>query len=420
MMSPVRSTEERLRAATRAAAGTVAPGSAPPLRLPDDRPRARWDQRHRWLRAMMPLAAATAVAAVVIASLALTRGVPTSPGGAESAGRPVKLNGVPAYYVTTAGQVTPAHVEIRATATGAVLATVKPPKPYGTFNFVTAAADDRTFILSAQRYWPVASGTRGLAAANRDNTTPVVFFRLRFDPATRTARLTALHVPQKIPASSLNGMAVSPDGSRLALALDPAKVEVVTLATGSARQWIWTGARAGTWVGNNKPAGLPLSWTANGRTLAFPLTTESGGITSVMVLHTSSPGGSLQSAARRAVTFRGLGRVKPGPIGNALITPDGTKIITVAMRRKPAQATITDQAQITEFRVRSGVVLGPPAGSLPGALTPWDVMWTDSSGRTLIVDAAGSSPSAAFSVGILRGGRFTPLPGISVYANAAW
>ena len=36
MISPVMSTEERLRAATRAAADTVAPGSAPPLRLPGD------------------------------------------------------------------------------------------------------------------------------------------------------------------------------------------------------------------------------------------------------------------------------------------------------------------------------------------------------------------------------------------------
>jgi len=35
-MSPVMSTEARLRAATRAAADTVAPGSAPPLRLPGD------------------------------------------------------------------------------------------------------------------------------------------------------------------------------------------------------------------------------------------------------------------------------------------------------------------------------------------------------------------------------------------------
>ena len=45
MISPVMSTEERLRAATRAAADTVAPGSAPPLRLPGDPeagPRCGW------------------------------------------------------------------------------------------------------------------------------------------------------------------------------------------------------------------------------------------------------------------------------------------------------------------------------------------------------------------------------------------
>ena len=95
------STEERLRAATRAAADTVPPGSAPPLRLPGAQPgRARWDQRHRWIRAMVPLAAAAAVAAVVIASLALTGGVPTSsPGGSASPAKTVALHGVP--VVTT-------------------------------------------------------------------------------------------------------------------------------------------------------------------------------------------------------------------------------------------------------------------------------------------------------------------------------
>ncbi len=72
MTSPVMSTEERLRAATRAAAATVAPGSAPPLRLPGDpagEVHGRWRLRRRWLRAPTPLAAAAAVAAVVIASL---------------------------------------------------------------------------------------------------------------------------------------------------------------------------------------------------------------------------------------------------------------------------------------------------------------------------------------------------------------
>jgi hypothetical protein len=376
---------------------------------------------------MTPLAAAAAVAAVVIASLSLASGMHGPGGGAagSSAGTAAgagATGGVPAYYVALTSAATPAQAVIRATATGAVVATVKPPKPYGTFNFVTGAAGDRTFVLAAQRWWPIASGTRGLAAEKRDNTTPVVFFRLRFDPGTRTARLTALHVPRKIPASSLDGIAVSPDSSRLALALYPAQIEVITLATGSARHWIWPGAApsTGPWVGNSKPSGQPLSWTANAHTLAFPLTAESGGITWVMLLNISSPGGSLQSAARRGVSFLGLGHLKPGPVGNALITPDGTRITTITMRLKPSQA------RVTEFSVRTGQpVSPPPAGTAPGPLTPWSVLWTDSSGSTLIVNGVRTGASAGTVTGILRGGRFTPLPGAPVTtsvttSNVAW
>ena len=99
MISPAMSTEERLRAATRAAADTVAPRSAPPLRLPDDPAacplRGGGSRRHRWLRALTPLAAAAAVAAVVIVSLTLTSGVPTSTGGAQNPARSQALASCP-------------------------------------------------------------------------------------------------------------------------------------------------------------------------------------------------------------------------------------------------------------------------------------------------------------------------------------
>ena len=418
MMSPVMSTEERLRAATRAAAGTVPPGSAPPLRLPGAQPgRARWDQRQRWLRAMVPLAAAAAVAAVVIVSLALTRGVPpASSGGGSSPARPAALDGVPPYYVALTAAATPAQAVIRSTATGAVLATVKPPRPYGTFMFVSGAADDRTFILAAQRYWPIASGARGLAAEHRDNTTPVVFFRLRFDPATRMARLTQLHPPEIIPAANLNGMGVSPDGSRLALVLNPAQIAVVTLANGASRNWVWPGPghSGGTWVGNGKPSGQPVSWTADGRTVAFPVTTQSGGVTAVVTLDTR-PARIGVGTGRRTVTFRGHGHVKPGPVGNALITPDGTRIVTVTTG--PSYS----QSRVTEFSVRTGRALrGPGTGRSASRLGVWDVLWTSADGSTLIVDA-GPSPATGSGLGVLRAGRFTPLPGTAVEtSNVAW
>jgi hypothetical protein len=419
MMSPVTSTEERLRAATRAAAATVPPGSAPPLRLPGGPaagPLAGGGLgRRRWLRALTPLAAAAAVAAVVIASLTLTSGVPTSSNGPASPARSAALSGVPPYYVALAGQPdAPEHAVIRASATGAVLATVQPPRPYGSFTFVSGAADDRTFVLAAQRWWNVTSGTQGEDAQQRDNTTPVVFFRLRFDPRTRTAQLTRLsHVAGS--AARLAGIGLSADGTRLALDLHQAEIEIVSLATGSSQRWVWPGTTRspGTWVGNDKPDGQPFSWTADGRILAFQFWTQSGGITQVRLLDTTSPGGSLR-ATRAAVSFVGHGQVKTGPIGNSIITPDGTKIVTVASRTRGGRAGVM------EFSVRTGQpVIPPPAGNVT-SLEPWDVLWSDSSGRTLIVEAQ-SGPSGAPLTGVLRGGRFTPLPGAQVQTNnAAW
>jgi hypothetical protein len=417
MISPVMSTEERLRAATRAAADTVAPGSAPPLRLPDEQPgRARWDRRHRWLRAMVPLAAAAAVAAVVIASLTLTSGVPTSSSGPASPARPAALNGVPAYYVALSGPPgTPQRAVIRATGTGKVLTTVTPPRPYRGFTFVTGAADDRTFVLAAQRWWDSTSGTGALAAQNRNNTTPVVFFALRFDPRTRTAQLSRLSHVAGPQAEQLAGIGLSPDGSRLALALHTAEIKVVTLATGSLRRWVWPGVTpsSGTWVGNDKPDGQPLSWAADGRILAFQFWIQSGGITQVRLLDTTSPGGSLR-ATRAAVSFVGHGRVKTGPIGNSIITPDGTKIVTVASRTRGGRS------EVMEFSVRTGQPVIPSPTGNTTSLGPWDVLWADSSGRTLIVEAQ-SGPSGAPLTGVLRGGRFTPLPGAPAdTTNVAW
>ena len=214
---------------------------------------------------------------------------------------------------------------------------------------MTGTADDRTFVLAAQRWWDTTSGTGGLAAQNRDNTTPVAFFRLRFDPATRTVRLSRMSHLAGPQASQLAGIALSPDGTRLAIALHSARIAVFTLATGSARYWVWPGAvpSSGTWVGNDKPDGEPLSWTADGRILAFQFWTESGGVTQVRLLDTTSPGGSLR-AARAAVTFVGHGQAKTGPIGNSIITPDGTKIVTVASRTRGGRS------EVMEFSVTDG------------------------------------------------------------------
>ena len=423
MMSRVMSTEERLRAATRAAADTVPPGSAPPLRLPGD-PAGEVLRagrlRRRWLRALTPLAAAAAVAAVVIASLTLTRSVPATPGGgAASPARSAALSSVPPYYVALTSAATPTQAVIRATATGAVVATVRPPKPYGTFNFVSGAADDRTFILAAQRWWPPGSGPRGLLAEQRDNVTPIVFFRLRYDPATRRAQLTLLHLPQKVPAAILSGIGgirgrqpagagPAPGGDRdhharhrLGPALDLARVGPFHRDLDRQRQ-----ARRGR-RSPGPPTGAP--WPSRSREAREDHHGE-------IAPHQRTGG---QHAPRRAGPPRsslGLGHFKAGPIGNALITPDGSMLITIM--RPAADA----QSRVMEMLLRPGEHASPPrAGTTGRAQAPWNVLWTDASASTLII-AAGSHPSAADSgLGILRDGRFTPLPGPPVQTNnVAW
>jgi hypothetical protein len=364
------------------------------------------------------------VAAVVIASLVLTGGVGGWSGAVRGHGpRPVSLSGAPPYYVALNGAPgQPGPAQVRSTATGEVLASVIPPKPYRGFTLVSGQADDRTFVLAAQRWWPITSGSRGLAAEQRDNTTAAVFFRLTFAPHTRRTRLTALPTAGSITSQDLSGLAVSPAGSKLALIVRPAEIRVITLATGSKQDWIWPHTSgtwtpksiSGTWVGNSKPSGAPLSWTADGRTLAFQLWTKSGGITEVRLLDASAPASSL-SSSKISVRFTGLGQLKHGPVGNTLITPDGSRIVTVTIGRNGSDY------RVTEFSASTGRILRPGAGHSASAPAARDVLWTSPDGSTLIVDAGPGPGQAGPGPGILRDGRLTPLPQApSGTVNLAW
>src|SRR6516164_621753 len=131
--------------------------------------------------------------------------------------RPAALRQVPRYFAALTDRVEEQAqtAVVRSTLTGHVLATIVPPRPYQIFTWVSAAADDRTFVLAAQRWWHIGSGQAGMPAQNRDNSTPAGFFRLTFDPRARSAQLARLAVPVMIHSSDLAGMGVSPDGTRL-------------------------------------------------------------------------------------------------------------------------------------------------------------------------------------------------------------
>ena len=141
---------------------------------------------------------------------------------------------MPRYYVTT-DHFRPV-AEVRDSATGKLLATVALPRTIDPkTSQIAAAANGRTFALALLSF----PRTR--------------FYRLRVADGGRSARLTRLNAAPLPPGEYADGIAVSPDGRRLAVAVQDSgaqhgTVEVVSLATGATRIWTTTRRHPGRGV----------------------------------------------------------------------------------------------------------------------------------------------------------------------------
>jgi hypothetical protein len=241
---------------------------------------------------------------------------------------------VPPFFVALTGNTLPdqgRRAVVAATATGAVLGSVGVPRPYQVFTWVAAARDDRTFVLAAQRARPVGGSSSQVAG-----TGPAGLYRLVLHRSGRPGALQPLPVPPV--GGNINGFALSPDGSKLAVsttrtpgAAAGSQIRVFTLATGAERSWVL--GKDG-WVGQDKPDAESLAWAGDNRTLLFKQYLGEGGSTAQLrLLDTAAPGGFL-AAASTLVPFPGRlisGRVEDPEqaYGIMLLTPDGHKIITV-------------------------------------------------------------------------------------------
>jgi hypothetical protein len=417
--------EDKLRAAIHATAEEI-PADPPPLRLgspgrsPGRRPWSRlslgagrirlgWGGgRNTWLA---PLAAAAVVVAVVLGSLAVTgggagRATPATPAA------PAGLAGVPPYYValTISGgdEVEVARAtgaQVRSTATGAVLATIAVPKPYAGFNGITAAADDRTFVLSAEE------------ENERER-----FFVLHIDqdPATSPARHGRVSLQPLLasvpPSEGILDMALSPDGTSLAAEIgngSDVRLYVFNLVTGTQRTWSFQSSSGCSFV-----AGLPalgvdaLSWTADGQHIGFICSGASANSTAVRLLDTSGPGTNALAVSKPVAPSASVTNLTGGWQG-AIITPDGRTVLIVAE---------LDTKEGPHMQVRKRLLkVSTATGKVTAILNNLNigreqVLYTNATGNVLVVSYAGPGVNA----GILRGDTYTPLPWTARTLTAAW
>jgi hypothetical protein len=418
---------------------TAAPGTPPGIRAEPEalieEARRRQHRRRRRI-GLAAVVAAAGLAGLVFSQIGPGGRTPAQPSaGIRLAAGPVRYTSAPAYYAyvvqgyiynyvsngTQYGETANRYVKIRATATGRLLATISPPAPYNGIDGLTADASGRTFVFAVRRFWERNAGDFP-RLFRRDDQTPMRFLLVHITPAGHLQR-AVLSLPQAITPAQVPTIALSPDGTRLAVAFgargQTAVVQVITLATGRARRWV---APHSLWRPVLSREG---AWTADGRTLAFeqrviprsPVLRRAPATTWMRLLDTTAPGTSLASAT--------LLVLRP-PAGDwapeqPFLTPDGTKLIGPVAKEPPGHGNGPNPPWTGELAVYSA-----RTGALLTTLAPWvwrnlfppvpgrggapeqTVAWSNRTGSQLIV----LQPRDELNIlGVLTGNTFTPAGG---------
>lgn len=412
------------RAATRAAAAVITPDKLPPLRLDEAAEAPYMHGRARRTRSawFAPLVAAAAVIIVIVGSVAVGSRLARSGSGQISNPTAPEQSDVPPYYVEVPNA---SSAVVRATATGATLATIATGTP---FAGVTGAADDRTFVLDAQR--------QVIGHTVKWQGQPA-FYLLRLSASGAKESFTRLTVAPLPDGSAVTGLALSPDGRKLAVEVDTEtnsqpglmEIRVYTLATGAYSNWSTNGSAdpedPSGFTGSGVDGSPSISWAADSRTLAFDWQDKSR-TTGVQLLDTTASG-DLIADSRLAVIESGGASGSPFPpkdnvsqcVTDSIMSLDGSVIV--------CGYTTTTGLSGSKFDTTTGFIrystkTGTPTavlglyqfqGQAPGDIS---LYWVNSTGRLLI--GAVLTPGG-IRVGVINGEKFTPLPGIAGSLGAA-
>jgi hypothetical protein len=368
----------------------------------------------RWPGWLAPVAAAAAVVAVILGSLGVSGVIGPRPAGTGAANVTGALAKVPPFFVAIPAS-SRGRAVVGATATGTVLGTVAPLRPNTEFLRVTAAGDDRTFVLAAGI--PPAAGTSVF------DWKQVRFYRLVLGRSGHPGQLALLPIPAE--AATITGLALSPDGSKLAVWLLATShpqtgptVQVFSLATGARKTWVWPGGQTTIGQLTIGAGATPNVWEAGSRTMLFDVTTHTraGWAGQLRLLDTATPGGSLRASSTRIpVRSDEVGWHSTGShaiSGIPLISGDGSKFIAAFFHgAAPPQRFVFT---ITVFATQTG----KPVKTLYQRRADTDadatsVLWANTSGTAMIAirPRPGQSSRVKGAVlGVQTPATFTPFP----------
>ena len=351
--------------------------------------------RRRVRRRRLKEGACAALAAVVLAGFGIAvAAVRSGPGPADVGGF---TPGLPRYYVQESFGAP--HPVVRATATGAVTATIRCPwRGAQAAGHEFAATTGQAFFLVCQK--SVQHGQEYQVTGSR-------IYRFQLTGSGRVSGYSL--VPGGLLGKhTVDALTASPDGSRVAVTVGP---PVIGGTASAPDQILIINTRTGTravWRGSAKLFGAEVvSFIHQGRELVFVGITRctpskhSATCRTLRMVSTAAPGGQLDSS-RVLLPLSALLRTRGDYINDVIISQDGATL-TAAVMRSPGRGP--DQILIVRFSA-TGRQLRVLFQMRTGNGFLYRFVNADPSGRYLLFDAG---PTTATVNGWIGHGRLIPL-----------
>jgi hypothetical protein len=362
--------------------------------------------------------AVIAIAVLGVTSVGLIRGLASPPPAAG----PALPAGVPRYYAEEAfGHGGQYRTVMRATATGTVTAAIRCPLPHAISLIGPIAAD------KYQRFFMVCTAFRG------NTLTDARIYQFRVTSSGKVRSYAPVRGGDLGAVQSVH-LAVSPDGSQIAVAVIPSAGSVTTEDATQARIVVINTRTAARAIWRNPPAApgairfsnLDISFAASGRELVF-LGTRTCGPTGnqvqcphwdqqVRALAPASGGGRL-SAGR--ILLRRIGS-QTNMISDAVVSADGSTltIVTQSFQRGSDQGPSTLTVSQILLATRTQQVIYHANGT--HGLRPLVPFNPDYSGRHFLIGLNGWGPGGAPTGGWINHGRLVKLKPFNTSVYEAW